>query len=371
MSDEFRLLWSEDADALWEAIARHGAGESDPLEAAAVSAWLAAHPEDAALAAIVKARADRAESRAAISVNTEAALASVRARIRADGGAPASSVAPALTVSRGGASVQPPRLAAIAAPARRSWRGAAFAAAAALVAVVGVAQWFDGRTPVRTEYATAVGQRDSIRLPDGTTVLLAPGSRLTVAANYNQGPRDVTLEGAAFFEVTHDAAHPFTVHTASADIHDIGTAFTVKTTTGAVSVAVTHGIVSLASKSSDASAVAAAPAELRAGDRGTIMRGTVSVQRGVVTADDVAWTRGQLAYRDAPLSEVQADLQRWYGIDLRIGDSTLARRTLTATFRGDSVAQVIQTIALALGAEAVQKGDTVLLQPQGSGTPTP
>jgi transmembrane sensor len=365
MSDEIRPLWSEDADARWEAIARHVAGESDPAESTAVSAWLAAHPEDAALAALVKARAARAEQRSAVSVDTETALAAVRARMAAP------MRAPQLTVERGGAprTAAAPTAAHGAAPMRRSWRGVAFAAAAGLVAVVGIAQWRGGASAAPTEYRTAVGQRDSVRLPDGSTVVLAPGSRLTLAATYGTGPRDVTLEGAAFFEVQHDAAHPFTVHTASADIRDIGTAFTVKTTDGAVSVAVTHGIVSLASNTT--AAVPASPAELHAGDRGTINQGAVVVQRGVVTDEDVAWTRGQLAYRDAPLSEVQADLMRWYGIDLRITDSTLARRTLTASFRGDSAAQMIQTIALALGADVVQTGDTVLLQPQGSGTPKP
>lgn len=353
MSDEIRPILSEDPDARWEAIARHLAGESDPAESAAVQAWLTAHSEDAALAAVVKARADRAEAWSAVSVDTEAALAKVRARM-AD--------SPALTVERGGAPRRAPT--APVAP-RRSWRGVGFAAAAGLVAVIGISQWRGGSAaePSR-EYRTAVGQRDSVRLPDGTTVVLAPGSHLTVAANYTSGPRDVTLEGAAFFEVQHDAAHPFTVHTASADIHDIGTAFSVKTAPSGVSVAVTHGIVSMGVN-------AAAATELRAGDRATLSKGTVLVQRGVVTAEDVSWTRGQLAYRDAPLSEVQADLQRWYGLDLRIADSTLAARTLTATFRGDSASQVVHLIALALGADAVQKGDTIYLQPQGSGSPTP
>ncbi|MBY0488348.1 MAG: FecR domain-containing protein [Gemmatimonadaceae bacterium] len=354
MSDEIRAFLSEDPDARWEAIARHLAGESDPAESAAVEAWLTAHPEDAALAAVVKARADRAAAMAAVTVDTEAALARVRARI---------GNGPTLTVERGGAPRRAPSVP-TAAP-RRRWRGVGFAAAAGLAAIVGISQWRASRPAAApTEYRTAVGQRDSLRLPDGTTVVLAPGSRLTVASGYQTGAREVTLEGAAFFEVQHDDAHPFTVHTASADIRDIGTAFSVKTAASGVSVAVTHGIVSMGAKS-------AAATELRAGDRATMARGTVFVQRGVVTAEDVSWTRGQLAYRDAPLSEVQADLQRWYGLDLRIADSTLAARTLTATFRGDSAAQVVHLIALALGADAVQKGDTIFLQPQGSGSPTP
>jgi transmembrane sensor len=188
---------------------------------------------------------------------------------------------------------------------------------------------------------------------------------LTVAANYGANTRDVTLEGAAYFDVKHDEAHPFTVHTASADIRDIGTAFSVKTAgDGEVAVDVTHGIVALSAR-----ATTAAPVELRAGDRGVLARQAVTVRRGTVTADDVAWTRGVLSYRDASLSEVRADLQRWYGLELRIPDSTLARRTLTASFRGDSASQVLRVMALALGADVVQRGDTVTLQLQGSSSP--
>ena len=251
----------------------------------------------------------------------------------------------------------------------RRWRGPVLAVAAALTAMVGIAQWRGGSASAERVYATQVGQRDSVKLPDGSTVVLAPGSRLTVATGFNTGNRDVTLEGAAFFEVKHDGAHPFVVHSRGAEIRDIGTAFSVNTdVNGRVSVAVTHGIVALR----DTTAGSAAPVELRAGDRGVLGAGTVAVARGTVTEDDMAWTRGQLAYRDAPLAEVQADVRRWYGIELQVADAALAGRTLTATFRGDSAAQVVQVSALALGANVVQHGDTILLQPQGPGsTPSP
>lgn len=352
MSDEIRPSAASAPEADWDAISRYVAGESNAVESAAVSQWLAAHPEDAALAAIVKARADQAAMRSAVSVDTERALAAVRSRM---------ATTPSLTVERGGAMKAP--------AASRRWRGPMFAAAAAVTAMVGIAQWRGGNTATAQVYATQVGQRDSVKLPDGSTVVLAPGSRLTVASGFNDGNRDVTLEGAAFFEVKHDGAHPFVVHSRGAEIRDIGTAFSVKTdANGRVAVAVTHGIVALR----DTAAGSAAPVELRAGDRGVLQAGTVAVARGTVTDDDMAWTRGQLAYRDAPLAEVQADLRRWYGIELQVTDAVLARRTLTASFRGDSAAQVVQVIALALGADVVQRGDTILLQPQGPGsTPNP
>lgn len=357
MSDEIRPSDASAADADWDAISRVIAGESDAVESAAVAHWLASHPEDAALAAIVKARANRAATQSMVSVDTERALSTVRSRM---------TETPSLTVARGGAaqsSVAKP------AAALRRWRGPVLAAAAALTAMVGIAQWRGGDAAAEQVYATTVGQRDSVTLPDGSSVVLAPGSRLTVASGFKSGNRDVTLEGAAFFEVKHDGTHPFVVHSRGAEIRDIGTAFSVKTdVNGRVSVAVTHGIVALR----DTTSGSAAPVELHAGDRGVLQAGAVAVARGTVTDEDMAWTRGQLAYRDAPLAEVQADVRRWYGIELQVVDAVLAQRTLTASFRSDSAAQVIRVIALALGAEVVQRGDTILLQPQGPGsTPNP
>jgi len=87
-----------------------------------------------------------------------------------------------------------------------------------------------------------------------------------------------------------------------------------------------------------------------------------------VTIDDIAWTRGHLSYRDAPLADVQADLQRWYGIDLRVTDTALLQRTVNGTNPVDSAAATVKWIALILGADVVQRGDTVFLQLAGHGT---
>ena len=375
MSEENRPVPADDTNADWDAIGRYLAGESDAVEAAAMEAWLAAHPSEAELVPLVNAHTARLTQQADVEVDTEAALAAVRARIASD--VPAR---PDLRVERGGASSAaprtPPRPAVADAPARR-WRMVGMAVAAGFAAVIAISQFRGRGETLPREFQTAVGQRDSLRLPDGSTVVLAPGSRLVLASSFDKGARDVTLEGAAFFEVVHDSTRPFTVHAGGADIRDIGTAFSVKTgRDGAVSVAVTHGIVSVGSAAGSVAGSATnrepsvAPVELHAGDRGVLLGGQVAVTRGVVTDEDVAWTHGQLAYRDAPIGEVQADLQRWYGVDLQITDSALARRTLTASFKGDSAAQVLRLIALALGAEVVQRGDTVLLQPQSATPPS-
>ena len=92
MSDEIRPSAVSAAD--WDAISRVVAGESDAVESDAVAQWFVTHPEDAALAAIVKARADRAAMGSVVSVDTERALSVVRSRM---------TERPSVTVHRGGA----------------------------------------------------------------------------------------------------------------------------------------------------------------------------------------------------------------------------------------------------------------------------
>ncbi len=343
-------------------------------------------PADAALLRMVDGALmpDALAGHRAGGVNVEAALAKVRARMAAEasgaastapGGAFADTSRPALTVARGGsagaASVRTAAPRAAASRTARPWfrSGAGMAAAAVLGAAVGLGVWRmapnddAAATAQASVYTTRVGVRDSVLLPDGSRVVLAPGSRLTVASGF-AASRVVELEGAAYFDVQHDAAHPFTVRSNGAEIRDIGTAFSVNTdAAGAVVVAVTEGIVAMQGVAGDGSA----PVELRAGDRGTLKPGTgtaseVAVQRGSVTPSDVAWTRGEITYRDTPLREVQADLRRWYGIELQAPDSVLATRTLTASLRPDAADQALQIIAIALGAEMSRTGDTVVLR---------
>lgn len=365
MSDEIRPSETPAHDTDWEALTRLVAGESDAVESAAVSAWLATHPRDAALVSLVKTHTEQIAGRSVEHVDVEQALAAVRRRM---------TDTPALHVHRGGAGAAPAASDSangtrVGRPSAWRWRGPVLAAAALTAIVVGLDPWKSRATDTAQVYATRVGQRDSVQLPDGSVIVLAPGSRLTVASGFNGTHREVALEGAAFFTVTHDDRRPFVVRARGAEIRDLGTAFSVKSDArGAVSVAVTHGVVAMR----DTTAGSPAPVELRAGDRGTLHAGTVAVARGTVTDDDVAWTRGQLAYRDASLAEVQADLRRWYGVELAVPDRILAGRTLTASFHSDSASQVVRVIALAFGAEVVQRGDTILLLPLSPGsTPKP
>lgn len=319
-------------DDEWALVARFVAGELSDVEAAAVRRRLGA-ADDAALLAAIGARRE-----GDVTVDVEAALRRVRGRMDRS-------------------------IAARPAPARRVtiWQ---VAAVTVLVAGAGYALLNRRQEPpasvarAPSVYVTAAGRRDSIGLADGTRVLLGPGSRLTVPADYAVR-REATLDGQAAFEVTHDPAHPFAVRTTQALVTDIGTRFTVHDVPGAATeVAVQSGTVQVR----PAAGANQPPSTLQAGDAGRVtVAGKVTVLRGGASADDRAWESGRLVFRDAPMIRVRAELRRWYGVELVSSDSTLATRHLTASFTRESRREVLDAIALALGARYELRADSVVL----------
>jgi transmembrane sensor len=236
-------------------------------------------------------------------------------------------------------------------------------AAAAIIIFGGTMLWQNIRrsradSEIQT-YATSVGERRQVVLKDGTTVLLGPTSRLLVPSlRPDNGDRLVLLDGVAYFSVVHDPAHPFTVKVGKFIIQDVGTAFSVDNDDSAgTRVVVDSGKVSIG------------PADdrdrdqfLNARDRATVdSKGVVLVERSAVSDDDLAWTQGRLVFRDAPLILVGAELYRWYGVRLRVADSSLANLHLTASFSGEPVDRVLNVIALSLGARIEREGNVAVL----------
>lgn len=69
------------------------------------------------------------------------------------------------------------------------------------------------------------GQEKSIRLPDGSLVVMANNSEVTYSDPF--GPRDVSLTGKAYFKVAKDKTRPFTVTSGDVSTTALGTEFTV------------------------------------------------------------------------------------------------------------------------------------------------
>lgn len=342
-------MWDDhapDPDELWETLGRYVAGESDAVEAERVRRWLAAEPARAELLETLGEAVRRYDARTQPNVDVEAALSRVRARMSRTAG-PATA----------GPAVEPPRRA----PGSILLKAAAVAALALGGALVWRSAQQETAVPVlaaRT-WTTVTGQVDSVHLPDGSAVVLGPASQLTQPADFGRAARIVELEGEAWFDVTKDDGRPFTVRAGGGTIVDLGTAFVVRTGEDGVTVAVTDGAVRFGDGPDAEGGV-----NLLAGDRALLRaEGRAVVERGTVTAADVAWTHGRLEFEDASIARVAEDLRRWYGIELTWTDPSLAARRVTAAFEDEEADEVLDVVAAVLGVSVDRNGAQAVLRP--------
>jgi transmembrane sensor len=336
---------SQPAD--WEALARFVAGESSRDEVAQLEARLSAQPADKTLMDSLAQVTQRMAAGIPPDLDVEAALLRVKAR-------------------RSVVDARPLKLEQSIPRPGFAWRVPLSAIAAVAVFAIGIAGFLSLRDRPTQQIApsaarmlaTGIGVIDSLRLVDGTRVVLGPRSSITIAANYGVQRRDVEVRGDAYFDVVHDASRPFTILASGAIIEDLGTRFAVRTDAAdGVAVSVSQGSVSLQGVNTNGHGIV-----LRPGDRGSVLpNGQTVTRRG--TSEDMAWMRGRLVFREAPLTEVIASLKRWYGIELKVSDESLAGRHLTATFSGEPPERVLEVIRLVLGADIERRGDTVIVRP--------
>jgi transmembrane sensor len=357
-----------DLDAEWEVLARFLAGESDPEEARRLRERLAREPERAELVRALDAALTVPPAKPLSADEVEAALASVMARRDRDIDMPSLTDASEMPPERRKRPAVPDR-------APSFWRAPALRAAAAVLILAGATFVWRGQStssggrspvaslpPAASSFTTAVGRVDTIALVDGTRVILGPASALRPDDGYGTRTRDVTLRGLAYFDVVHDSTRPFVVHTASATLRDVGTSFAVREdSTFGTRVVVTSGAVSVASGARPDSATV-----LQAGDRAEVTTDTMRVERGVAEPGEVAWTRGVLTFRDAPLSLVAVELRRWYGVVLVVDEPSVASRRLTASFDRASADDVGRVLGAVLGTTATRSGDTLHLGERAS-----
>ena len=235
---------------------------------------------------------------------------------------------------------------------RTGWRmPLALAASAAVCAVVLVfALGVFDRAPPPVVYATGPDQRETVRLNDGSQLML--NADTTVIVRMHDDRRMLTLErGEAMFGVAHDPRRPFRVQAGNGTVTALGTRFQVRHEPTQVTVTLLEGRVALERPDSGERR------QLTPGDQATYGDVAKPVALRMVDTEVVSsWTRGRLLFRSTPLAEVVTEVNRYASTPLQLQDPTLGALPVSGTFpMGDS-----ESVALALQAllpVRIEQGD--------------
>ncbi len=222
-------------------------------------------------------------------------------------------------------------------------------AAAATFCAVGVGALFyafvDSGAGTVHSIETLVGENRTLRLEDGSEVVLGGKSRLEV--KLSSSARQLTLvEGEAFFTVANDPERPFSVRAGTATVTALGTEFNLRRSSDRVVVAVMEGqvlvepTVPLLQRLSGAGerSMKRLPRRLQAGYQTTIGEfGFDSARHANDPALTTAWRNGRLAFEREQLRYVLQDVNRYAHKPVVFEDERIGDLRVTGTIVNDNI----------------------------------
>jgi transmembrane sensor len=213
-------------------------------------------------------------------------------------------------------------------------------AAAACVLLLLLFVFFPRKSAV--EISTLKGERKTITLPDHSVVTLNAETTLVYDPSSWEEERTLELSGEAYFDVKKNGL-PFTVSSANTVVKVLGTTFSIKSRSGITTVICATGKVSVGFKNDSKNTV------MLTNGFGVTANGTDLHPVYAVSADDeISWISGDLYFRDAPLKEVFAELERHFNKSIRLQKNT-ATRTFTGKFKHAQFRNVLETVCLSAG----------------------
>jgi transmembrane sensor len=227
------------------------------------------------------------------------------------------------------------------------------AVAVVAIAAIGLAGTAYLVSPRQAIYQTPVGGHQIVALADGSRIELNTDTVLRT------GVREATLvKGEAYFQIKHDAAHPFVVTAGAHRIVDLGTKFLVRRDAGRLEVALTEGSARIES------AQGAQPPKLLApGDVVVATATSLSMTRKASSdlTNALSWRHGLLVFKYTALGEAAGEFNRYNREKLVIADAAAARRTIYGTFEAGNVELFARVARDVLGLHVENRGGAIVI----------
>lgn len=211
---------------------------------------------------------------------------------------------------------------------------AAIAAATALVLLGPVAL-----THIEADHIAAIGQIQTVPLPDGSIAMLDSGA--AIAVRFSSEERRIRLlRGRVWFDVKHGDARPFRVGALGGVTQDVGTAFEVSRSTDAVTVAVTQGEVRVASNEDGEGQAVRALQRVRYPGGGSVERLTPGSKNEIA-----AWRHGLIVVDGRTVDDAIAEVARYrLGYTFTLADTSKDPR-VSGVFRTSAPDEALATLA--------------------------
>lgn len=217
----------------------------------------------------------------------------------------------------------------------------------------------------KNEIATLPGTHSKTILPDGSTVWLNAGSKLTYNKNFNTATREVELSGEAYFDVKKDEHHPFIIHTSAMHIKVLGTAFNVKAYPGDKSseTSLIRGSIEVTMNNRPQEKIILHPSEklvvmnrietkkdedeTKPDPISTVTLSKINYVPADSTIMETSWLDNRLLFRNKLFAELAIELERKYGMIFRFENENAKQLMFDVNFKNETIQQVLHALQLA------------------------
>ncbi|MBO9730667.1 MAG: FecR domain-containing protein [Chitinophaga sp.] len=203
---------------------------------------------------------------------------------------------------------------------------------------------------------TPRGGEYQVTLPDGTKAWLNAASSLKYPTAFVGNTRTVELSGEAYFEVTANAAKPFTVHTNKSTIEVLGTHFNINAYADEKATLTTllEGAVKVSSHNGQTI--------LSPGQQANVNTNNGNLQvKTVDTEEAVAWKNDQFAFRDVDLPTVMRQIARWYDVEIVYAGTPATDEISGKISRNYNISQVLKMLEYTAGIKYSVDGHKVTI----------
>ena len=210
--------------------------------------------------------------------------------------------------------------------------------------------------------STSHYERLTVRMNDGSQVILNTGSKITYRKDFDPGQRAVTLEGEAFFVVEKDKSRPFSVTANGVVTTALGTSFNVNTRldkAGEVEIALVEGRVKV-HKDQEKGNKTPTALFLNPGEKLAI--GSESPRLSSFNfKETIGWKDGIIYFESIPFEMVVSKLQNSYNVDIEVvyRNQEHKRQRYSGEFRNKSLEYILQNLSFSSEFNFEIEGDKV------------
>ncbi len=208
-----------------------------------------------------------------------------------------------------------------------------------------VSDWQEKPSPIIWK-KTDKGQKLTVKLSDGSKVVLNSGSSISYPQYFTNDSREITLVGEAYFEVARDTLRPFSVRAGETVTTALGTSFNIDAyDTNEINIALATGKV----KVHTVGLKDRVEKYLTPGHAITYQREKADF---IVSEFEYRkyflWKEGIIHFRDASFGEIVDKLEMWYGVDIQSDLKPAGIKPYTGEFDDESLVNVLNSMSYSL-----------------------